>query len=450
MTDDAGDDGSPSATTETSTHTDFSASWILEPGTAPTHPSDIDGFHDGLREYALFNRLGDQSYFETPAATEDGVPSPETIESVYGCRVSETVTDDYVLGITGETVLTDAYLRLSRDERTRLRSTIDERHGFAAQLYHYFRTWKETSAPVAPIQNYERLVKETFGLGAPIRTMPETDPETLETRTPTYQDINSLIDFREVSQCFLTRGGGDGTIRLYRGLRHTSPAALLLQAFDDPDRETFTMRTSPAVNATATKQVASDYAHGVYVALDVPVALVLGAVDHLRPGTEPSESEVQLLGGEFEVPARDVSLTSFGSPNVQRPRSESWEESSDAWFLDASVGALADADDGDRFSAVVETEGGYHTAEYDLPGVISRIARRRAPVLDTTVHPILMDIVGDAAYYGLSVGTAEGGDRLSEWFEQAVQQDPLRCKDRDALRTVVDDVAEPDPSMPWV
>jgi hypothetical protein len=452
MTDEEGDtdgDTGPSAVTRTDRRTDFSATWVAEPGTVPRPPGDIPGFHDGLRKYALFNWIGDRSYFDVPAADDERVPTPGAVERQYGCDTTRTVTDDYTLGITGETVLTDACIRLRRDERVALRERIDDRHGFADQLYYFLRRWKETSAPVESIQNYERLVKETFGVSAPIRTGGGTDADDLETRTPTYQDINSLIDFREVSQSFLTRGGEE-TVRVYRGLRHTSPAAVLLQAFDDPDRDAFTMRTSPAVNATTSKQVAKDYAHGMYVTLDVPTAVVLGAVDHLRPGRNPSEGEVQLIGGDLTVPARDVSLTSFGSPNVQRSREEPWEVSSDAWFLDTTVPTLADGANDDRFSAVVETEGGYHTADYELSSVIRRIDARRGPMLDATVHPILMDIVGEAAYYGLSVGTDTGGDRLREWFDQAVQQDPLRQKDREALRRIVDAVADPDPSMPWV
>lgn len=304
----------------------------------------------------------------------------------------------YIPAKTGRTETNRAYSRVSLTDRLAFQEKLVRRFGEspAEKLLRLFDCWKQTSKPRSETQTYEMLVKNTFDIGANVRTIP-SDPNRGTQLDFSYQTL--LTAYHSYSQKFLQERFGT-EVPVHRGLRSVKVAELFAQALDNPARKTYRFKTNVVSNHSTVTQVGTDYSDGIVLRWDADRTDIVSVVDHVRPAEVPSEAEIHVRGGVLKTGREAVKHTGIDS-QFERPL--------------------------------------YQTVEQmQTPTKMELIEHRE--VADLVVFMVENDV---------RVATSDGGDRLETWWEEAKQTPAFRPELTAEIDTAVEYATTPDSTAHW-
>lgn len=283
-------------------------------------------------------------------------------------RISDVEIEIAPHSKNGDTFQSHAYQRLTAESREALWCDLrDEfRERDVDQLSRLIESWKkEGSKPRLHTTLLEALYKKAFPIDAKVRLRDGVEQFT------TQQDITPLLNrMNRYSLDFFMLHSGE--IIGHRGVRGEAPAQLFVQALDDPTREYFTIKTNVVSNYSTLPAVGAYYSEGVVIRRPISMGSLLMAVDHLREGSQPSEGEIHVEGGTFDLDAEYVHF----APNSGVP------------------GGISD----------------------QRP--LTTTADDMVPVrgLEVTYHRDLLDLLEVAAREDVRVGSESGAHRLLTWY----------------------------------
>jgi hypothetical protein len=242
--------------------------------------------------------------------TELGSTDPEDVEQEFGLDLSDTqLADEYQGGGDAQFVV------LSNSQRNKLREYITETHGKETQetLNDLISEWKG-KAKGQDAAHLEAIGREALGVDAPIRTPDGESEDTFDFPDPTDEEVAAYRDLARVSQAFIKEhyADEDGKVGLRRGIptsRQEATADLTEQIFDNPDRDTYLLRTSVMSNHTVLEDTADYFEDAYSVSYRTDVSNI-GLMPMLTRNTL-AEAEMHVVGGGARVPEDGVGSSNY-------------------------------------------------------------------------------------------------------------------------------------------
>lgn len=243
--------------------------------------------------------------------------SKEAIENSYGIDISATVPENYSPPEYINNPRFGSFDRLHISQREELRDHLNTKHdsNSVQNILWLLEEWKQSSNPkrIGP-RALEFLYVEAFGLSTEIRTPDSRGPIRCEL---TKGEIDSIIDYRRASLSCLKQHHGL-VLNVFRGSRKSVAGQLFMQALDSPERDSFIIEGTTAINVTTINSVAWDFANGVVLDFHIPLSDVLCAADQVRIGDKPCSNELHMIGGPLVLQKESV-LHADGNSGVYHP-----------------------------------------------------------------------------------------------------------------------------------